>query len=529
MSKPGRRRRKESDAEYKLSESEEESESDASTKDSPGRKVVRRGAGSVISIDSENEGEGESYSEDESENSDHASPGDSGKKGKIKSALTNVIGKKPKTSTPNKGKQKTVVTSSTTSVGSGGSLNQEKTVGESVKQKVTSKILKKNPSKKQVILPKKQQKDNDKENDATFVEDIELLSKLPLPSTTRRHRYNQNISMIGSINIQAFGTKKASNNVLMRIIIDILRRYDIVLCQEIHSPKDNETIIQQLCDEVSTPSTPYAYVASHPIGRKQYRERYVYLYRANEWKVIDEYVIDDDEKLGDLFMREPYVVRFQHLRKPDVRITLVGCHTQPDNAFEEISSLVGQVYPIVKRGMKPTSKRPSMQQQHMRDSENDEKPLTTLQKLRNIFCCCFPYSSVSTRDINDLPRGSSEKLTSTSGADEPIIMMGDLNAAGSYVNKTKRVELDALLKKHDLVWGIPNTTDTTVSDGSDSAYDRFIFESENERRWIGNSGVWRFDDGWLEGKSGKDDINLIKRAAKRVSDHYSIEFELKLV
>jgi len=172
----------------------------------------------------------------------------------------------------------------------------------------------------------------------------ELLAKFPLPSSSRPQVFNKNISMIGSLNIQAFGTKKSSNSTIMKIITDMLRHYGIILCQEIRA---NEDIIQQLTDEVSTPATPYAYVASHPIGRTTYQERYVFLYRKNEWKVLEDYVVDDEK--FDKFIREPYVARFQHLETKNVRVTLVGCHTQPDNAFEEIKTLVSTVYMDVRK------------------------------------------------------------------------------------------------------------------------------------------------------------------------------------
>ncbi|CAG8491910.1 8438_t:CDS:1 [Ambispora gerdemannii] len=528
MSKSG----KDSDGEYKLSENESDSNS-------------------------------EEYDTDDSDEPTGKSSGkpSPGRKGKGKKAVGGGSG----ASTPKSGHSNNATHKKATSATRRKTNNRRKRRHASVKgsshaettsHKIIPKILVRNPTKKFVVIPKKptfqdgllvppkvkrkkspkspvaanknkSSNEEDKENDNTFSEDIDLLSKLPLPSATIRRRYNQNISLIGSINIQAFGKKKASNHVLMRIITDILRRYDIVFCQEIRAPKDDESIIQQLCDEVSTPNSPYSYVTSHPIGRGTYQERYVYLYRQNEWKVIEEYVIDDDDKLGDLFMREPFVVHFQHLRKTNVNLTLVGCHTQPTKAFEEVSALVEQVYGIVRKNAIDSSKKsfssknnkkPNAKQQTRGTMNDDDQPHGIWQTLKSMFCCCLPnYSPVSTREAD-----YSEKSTTTN---DPIVMMGDFNAAGSYVNKGKRAELDVLLKKNGLVWGIRNATDTTVADGADTAYDRFVFEEENERRCIGNSGVWRFDDGWL---SEKHDNALVKRAAKRVSDHYPIEFEFKL-
>ena len=323
--------------------------------------------------------------------------------------------------------------------------------------------------------------------------------------------------MIGSINIQAFGTTKSSNNAIMRIIADILRHYDIVLCQEIRA---KDEIIQALCDSVSTPATPYAYVASHPIGRSTYKEKYVFLYKKNEWKVLEDYVIDDDDKLGDKFIREPYVARFQHLKKSNVRVTLVGCHTQPEKAFEEIKVLVSTVYVDVRKKLQRDNVQEKRQLDRSVGPKKEKEKNKFVSFLLQYCCCCFgSYSRVETRDFSE------ELATVPEGDTEPIIMMGDLNAAGSYVNKSQRAELDVLLKKNNLIWGIQHNKDTTVADGPDTAYDRFIIEAANERRWIGNTGIWRFDDGWLKGDANDA---MVKKAAKRVTDHYPIELEFKL-
>jgi len=380
--------------------------------------------------------------------------------------------------------------------------------------KIITDVLK--DKKEEITKPKFRKKKSDETDVEESTETDKLLASFPLPSSSRPVVFNPNIALIGAINIQAFGTTKSSNNVLMRIIADILRHYDIILCQEIRAKDD---IIQKLCDSVSTPATPFAYVASHPIGRSSYKEKYVFLYRKNEWKVLEDYVIDDDEKLGDKFIREPYVVRFQHLKKSNVRVTLVGCHTQPDEAFAEIKALVSSVYIDVKKKLQ----RDIVQEKRQLDKRagpKEKEKNKFLSFFMQYFCCCFgSYSPVSTRDFTE------ELTTTVSETDsEPIVIMGDLNAAGSYVNKSQRAELDVLLKKNNLIWGIKHNLDTTVADGPDTAYDRFIFEAANERRWIGNTSIWRFDDGWLKG----NDVTSVKNAAKRVTDHYPIEFEFKL-
>ncbi|CAG8816568.1 9764_t:CDS:1, partial [Racocetra fulgida] len=155
-------------------------------------------------------------------------------------------------------------------------------------------------------------------------------------------------------------------------------------------------------------------------------------------------------------------------------ITLVGCHTHPNNAYEEIKTLVNNVYADVKARLKK------------RDS---------LSYLFNSLCCLGSLCV----DSND---------------HEPIIMMGDFNASGAYLNKKKQAELDKILNNNDLMWGIDHFSDTTVA-SKRNAYDRFIFEVKNKERWIVKTRIFEFDKGWKN-----------KKASMLVSDHYPIEIEL---
>ncbi|CAG8773309.1 356_t:CDS:1, partial [Gigaspora margarita] len=300
-----------------------------------------------------------------------------------------------------------------------------------------------------------------------------LLKKLPLPSNF--YEFKDGISIVGAFNIRAFGQKKLENKIVMRIIIDILRKYDIVLCQEVHF---GIKMIEKLINMISKSSVPYFYVLTCPIGKHSYKERYLYLYRPNEWKLLDNYIVENDK-----FTRDPYVVQFQHRKKSHVKITLIGCHAKPVDAYREIKALVTDVYTYVK---KKSTKR------------------SGLSRLFSLLC-------LNTKE-------------SVFGDNcEHIVMMGDFNASGPYLNKTKQDELDKILVQCNLMWGVSHSSDTTVASNI-AAYDRFIFEINNKNRWIGDVRIWKYDDFW----KNKHNQALITKFAKSVSDYYSIEFELKL-
>ncbi|CAG8845938.1 8229_t:CDS:1, partial [Gigaspora margarita] len=80
----------------------------------------------------------------------------------------------------------------------------------------------------------------------------------------------------------------------------------------------------------------------------------------------------------------------------------------------------------------------------------------------------------------------------------------------------KQVELDKILHKNNLVWGINHSEDTSVA-SKKAAYDRFIFEINNKSQ-IKKVRILDFDKDWRD----KRDPDLPKKAAKLISDHYPI-------
>ncbi|CAG8784517.1 8208_t:CDS:2, partial [Dentiscutata erythropus] len=92
-------------------------------------------------------------------------------------------------------------------------------------------------------------------------------------------------------------------------------------------------------------------------------------------------------------------------------------------------------------------------------------------------------------DCLDLDTNELSEEHERSAASEPVVIMGDFNASGSYVVKKDQSKLDEILRQNNLVWGIQHSDDTNVATG-DNAYDRFIFEKESKQRWIGPSRVW---------------------------------------
>lgn len=145
---------------------------------------------------------------------------------------------------------------------------------------------------------------------------------------------------IAAFNIRSFGETKVSNATISSYIVRILSRYDIVLVQEV---RDTHLVaVGKLLDELNRdkPDT-YRYVVSEPLGRKSYKEQYLFVYRPDQVTVLDSYLYDDGcEPCGtDTFSREPIVVKF-FSPYTEVRVfAIVPLHSAPADAVSEIDAL----------------------------------------------------------------------------------------------------------------------------------------------------------------------------------------------
>ncbi|GAB1299949.1 Deoxyribonuclease-1 [Apodemus speciosus] len=159
---------------------------------------------------------------------------------------------------------------------------------------------------------------------------LTLASLLQLAGTLR----------IAAFNIRTFGETKMSNATLSSYIVKILNRYDIAIVQEV---RDTHLVaVGKLLDELNrdTPDT-YRFVVSEPLGRKSYKEQYLFVYRPNQVSVLDSYRYDDGcEPCGnDTFNREPVVVKFFSPYTEVREFAIVPLHAAPTEAVKEIDAL----------------------------------------------------------------------------------------------------------------------------------------------------------------------------------------------
>lgn len=145
---------------------------------------------------------------------------------------------------------------------------------------------------------------------------------------------------IAAFNIRTFGETKMSNATLSVYFVKILSRYDIAVIQEV---RDSHLVaVGKLLDELNRdkPDT-YRYVVSEPLGRKSYKEQYLFVYRPDQVSVLDSYQYDDGcEPCGnDTFNREPAIVKFFSPYTEVQVFAIVPLHAAPTEAVSEIDAL----------------------------------------------------------------------------------------------------------------------------------------------------------------------------------------------
>ncbi|NXH16666.1 DNSL2 protein, partial [Bucco capensis] len=153
------------------------------------------------------------------------------------------------------------------------------------------------------------------------------------------------ILRVGAFNIQAFGDTKMSNEGVASIIVKILLRYDLVLVQEV---RDSDlSAVTQLMEELNSVSKSlYDYEISGPLGRDNYKEMYLFIYRTDVISVMATYQYEDPQ---DVFSREPFILKVSVPWTKVEEFVLVPLHSAPHDAVTEIDALYDVYLAIVSK------------------------------------------------------------------------------------------------------------------------------------------------------------------------------------
>ncbi|XP_038595800.1 deoxyribonuclease gamma isoform X1 [Tachyglossus aculeatus] len=147
---------------------------------------------------------------------------------------------------------------------------------------------------------------------------------------------------ICSFNVRSFGVAKLENHKAMNVIVKVITRCDVILLMEIkdNSNRIGPALLQKL-NSKSRDKKEFNYVISRRLGRNKYKEQYAFIYRENLVSVKNTYQVPDfQKKNGDVFSREPFVVRFFSPRTVVKDFVIIPLHTSPETSVLEIDKLV---------------------------------------------------------------------------------------------------------------------------------------------------------------------------------------------
>ncbi|XP_036890327.1 deoxyribonuclease-1-like 2 isoform X2 [Sturnira hondurensis] len=291
---------------------------------------------------------------------------------------------------------------------------------------------------------------------------------------------------IGAFNIQCFGDNKVSDSACGSIIAQILAGYDIMLVQEVRDP--DLSAVSALMEQINSVSShEYSFVSSEPLGRDQYKEMYLFVYRKDAVSIVDTYQYPDPE---DTFSREPFVVKFSVPGSAAKELVLVPLHAAPHHAVAEIDALYDVYLDVINKW--GTDVSPALTQSWAPQTRPGgcRRGVGLLGWLR-------PGSDLATP--------------------QDMLFLGDFNADCSYVRKQDWAAI-RLRSSEVFKWLIPDTADTTVGN-SDCAYDRIVVCGARLRKSLKPQSAAVHDF--------QEVFGLDQTQALAISDHFPVEVTLK--
>ena len=111
-------------------------------------------------------------------------------------------------------------------------------------------------------------------------------------------------------NLQVFGQGKLRKPQAMSVIVDVIRRFDVVAIQEVRS--QDQSVLTTLENLINEDGSQYELVIGPRIGRSSSKEQYVYIYDTTRIELIPGSVFTVGDP-RDRLHREPLVAGFRWL------------------------------------------------------------------------------------------------------------------------------------------------------------------------------------------------------------------------
>jgi endonuclease/exonuclease/phosphatase family metal-dependent hydrolase len=141
-----------------------------------------------------------------------------------------------------------------------------------------------------------------------------------------------NTITVASWNMKNFGQTKLNDEARLSVIVDVLKKYDVVACQEI---KDKtKGLPSVLISRINSDGSNYGFIESERVGRRV-QESYLIIYDKDKVSYVPNsmgFITD----FTDDYEREPFYAMF---RAGNFDFYLMTIHTKPRAVDEEIPAL----------------------------------------------------------------------------------------------------------------------------------------------------------------------------------------------
>ena len=144
---------------------------------------------------------------------------------------------------------------------------------------------------------------------------------------------------IASFNIQVFGESKLAKPAAMRVLAEVIRRFDVVAIQEVRA--STQDVLPRFLQMINAEGASYDFVLGPRLGRTSSKEQYAFIYNRASIELVpgSVYTVDDPD---DRLHREPLVAGFTVRGPPPAQaytFTLIDIHTDPDEVAKEMNAL----------------------------------------------------------------------------------------------------------------------------------------------------------------------------------------------
>jgi endonuclease/exonuclease/phosphatase family metal-dependent hydrolase len=185
---------------------------------------------------------------------------------------------------------------------------------------------------------------------------------------------------IASFNIQAFGPAKLKKAQAMSVLVEVVRRFDVVAIQEIRSSDQN--LLPAFVEMINADGRRYEYAIGPRLGRTSSKEQYAFVFDSDRMEIdrAAMYTVADPD---DLLHREPLVAPFRvrgAAPSEAFTFTLINIHTDPDEVQSELNVLDDVVQAVRNDG------RGEDDVILLGDLNADDEHLGQLGQLSNLMC-----------------------------------------------------------------------------------------------------------------------------------------------